>query len=450
MTSKCALPHIVLLVIDALRARHLGLYGYERPVSPVLDELGAEGVVFEAAFTQAPFTMASTASLYTGLYPSTHRTIYYDHVLPSEYETLPRVLKAGGYTTAAFVANPHINPKSGYARHFDFFDEGRPWWRRHSRLARRFSRHRWGEDAAWLTRAMTRHLTRQRAAPFFLFGFYIDTHAPYTQPLRRYRRLMSPATLTKIAAHQRQADFLKHPMSDDDIRTIVDMYDAEIRWVDRHVGRLVSTLKRRGVWERTLFIVTSDHGEGFDNRPWRGGHGQLYEKGTHVPLILHWPEMWSEGKRISHLVGLIDLLPTVAELVGRPLGAGQVHGHSLLPLLRGEGGVERSVIFSETAIARMARTLEWKYIDNRGGCDLGGRGKEKITRRSPEVEELYYLPEDPLEEHNLAAERPATLGRMRRQLAGFQASYVSDQHSQGHTEFDDEFLARLRGLGYID
>ncbi|MCK6527730.1 sulfatase [Myxococcota bacterium] len=390
--------NVVLIVVDTLRADHLGAWGYPHPTSPVLDRLAAEGVRFSRWFSNSPWTRPGMATLLTGLYPRTTGIFEekFDALSP-DLTTLAERLKARGYTTLGVTANPNVNAWFGFDQGFDAYgDCGVVWkWMPKDRGERAFRRGKTDmETADSLTdralQVVDRHRAALKAGPFFLQALYIDPHWPYVPP-----------------------DADREAVAGSDLAD----YDGEVRFADREVGRLLEGLRERGVMEDTLVVVTSDHGEGLKDHPsvpHSSTHGSiLYDSALHVPMILHHPAL-PRGKVVDDLVSSIDFVPTLLGLLGISVAEGELPGRSLAPLALGAGPVPGlpDRIFAETdwRVNRKVavRTGSHKYIRNddsrayQADGTFEGRTLADSERRLLTVvprEELYRVgggvPEDP-------------------------------------------------------
>lgn len=429
-------PNIILIVVDCLRARNVGCCGSQFADTPHLDALGAGGFVFRKAFAQIPHTQPSTASILTSLYPSVHGINTPANRFDPETIRAGEIFRAASYDTAAVVANPHINPQSGHLEGFDYFSDGRsPTQRANARLAH------WGEDSTVLNRRCFSWFQRERHPdkPFFLLLFYIDAHNPYTSlpnVLHRFlnRKLHYP-------------NFTRYQYTDLEIEQIEQLYRRRIRLVDSSIGKLVEFLSSQHVRDNTVLVVTADHGDGIDRRPEHWLHGGLYEKGVHVPLILSAPWLNQPPQVFDHLVASIDILPSLVDLVDLPAPE-QFQGRSFAPLLRGGVYEPREYTAGEYNHNRYVRTAEWKYINNTVGV-LGTDSRRDGGRHA--AEEVYAPDHDPDEHQDLVNEvRPEVLGYLRSVYQDFSLQLERQTFRAETYTVDEQVLARLRGLGYLE
>jgi arylsulfatase len=372
------LRNVLLITIDALRADHLGTYGYARATSPVMDSLAAVSVVFEQCFAQGNRTELSMGSLFTSLYPSLHGVrALGEHAqpLPGGIRTLSEMLREGGLETVGLMSNPNLKREWGLIRGFDRVEEYRYGYTELSsyRALARLGIVNAPDCIAGLpvprSSAVSddaiREMRRLRDRPFFLFVHFMDVHHPYIPPPEFQRIFQTP----QVSFEQPEALWARtwsvfnrlpssaNPLPPEDLTRIVDLYDGAIRSVDTEIGRLLMELRRLGLDEETMVILSSDHGDEFLE------HGDifhktpyLYDELTHVPLIVHWPQ-GGGGRtgRVSEIVRHIDLMPTLSEIFGLTAGA-SVQGTSLRPLLTDSGGWTPKLAFSQSYRCSGVRT----------------------------------------------------------------------------------------------
>jgi len=431
-------PNLLLVSIDTLRADHLGAYGYDLPTSPSIDaRLAGEGVTFTDVYSQSPKTTPSHMTLLTSLYPSVHGVELWQngkpaHVLNPAVHTLAEILKNAGYATAAFTGGAQVDPVRGFDQGFDLYTVSGQ-----QRRARRWlGRHRW-----------------QR---FFVFYHTYEVHDPYLPP-DEYIRLFDPDYRGRVldAIHRLRAEggmsvaawagisrrFWDSVDRSDprDVRFVERLYDAGIRRMDTETIRpLLDRLDQLGLARDTLVVFTSDHGEAF------GEHGQfqhddLYAGTLRVPLVLRWPGRLPAGLRIGSRVRLIDVMPTILELLGVSAPP-SLQGQSVTALLHdayGSPAAEGAV--SEYGDGRLYESLR------RGGLSYIVDGPE---------ERLFDLVRDPAERQNVLATRPEEAAAMRAALEGWRRNcraLVPLLGPRGGTIApSDETARRLRALGYME
>ena len=445
-------PNVVLVVIDTLRADHVGTYGYGRPTTPTLDAMAGAGVVFETAVSQAPWTAASVASLLTGLHPSVHGLtggIRWDgaptasgglpfvtqRALSPAVATLPRLLHAHGFHTAGFVSNVYLSAVFGFAQGFDLYRDERDDYAEDVMTHKRRGEVTIGQVHEWLA-------TGPRE-PFFLLVHLNDPHWPYDPPaafggewIAGYDGPLTPAQTGLLIESEGRPI---HGLTARDVAYLVGLYDGEIRHADHCLGLLQTELQAAHLTRPLLTVVTADHGEEFLEHG-SGSHGYtLYDEQIRVPLVLHWPDQL-RPQRIAQQVRSIDVLPTVLDLVGVPVPALGGQGRSLVPLLQGDVTAAPGDAFSEATL----RTPR-EAVRTAAGAKLV---------LEPARAQLFDLRTDPGEHHDVAASDAAVVATLRERLGTWRAANRVDQDRLGAglapaVVVDPATRARLRALGYL-
>lgn len=438
-------PNLVVIVLDALRADHLGLYGYARDTSPALDAFARDAVVFEQAISQSTFTKASIASLFTGRAPYEHGVYWGDRraagggltsdALAERETTLAEALRTRDYLTAAWVQNSHLRPHMGFAQGFvDYRDQQGD----AERIDRRF--------LAWLA-------TPARLERFFVYLHYIDLHDPY-RPEPPYDTVFGgPGTEAAYAGIDLDAwgAYLEGvrsgeiEVSEERVEAFRALYDGQIRHLDERVGRVFDELRERGLYDDSVIVVTSDHGDAFLEHGFISHSAAPYDELARVPLLIKLPESRHAGRRVERQVRLIDVAPTLLDLADAPRPR-RMSGCSLVPLLEGrpdEWANERP----ECSIA----PIEIAEIEGEPPT-LGLRAGGYKYIAGPAGEELYHLEDDPGEQRNLLDEEEFAAER---ELAAFRglAGRIAEQRARaeaGSVELDAQTIRELRGLGYIE
>ncbi len=416
------IQNVILVSIDTLRRDHVGVYGAERDVTPVLDALGAQGVVFDQAIAQAPWTLPSHASLLASEAPSALGLGPFANPgrLPESALTLAEVLRAHGFATAA-VTGGYVSRGLGFDQGFDSFREtpDSPYLSTAVKYAQE-----------WLDR-------RDPARPFFLFLHTFEVHQydppadqrrrwvrPYDGPMRAVENL--PAFLHDRASQARASEFTKA-----DWDYLRDLYDACVASVDFQIGRLLADLESRGLRGSTLVVLISDHGEEFGEHGGSGHGYTLYDECLRVPLILAHPSLPS--RRIADQVRLLDLAPTIADLAGVPVPESW-RGTSLVPLL---GGASLALpAFAEHAHSPMKAVRDGgaKYV-------VEAQGPRRL---------LFDLTRDPGEHADLSGADPEREARLCRELRAFVEANAAHERlrSVPETEPDPSQEEMLHRLGY--
>jgi arylsulfatase A-like enzyme len=409
---------LILISLDTLRADHLGLYGYRRDTSPFLDgSFGANGTVFERFTAAATTTGPSHMSIMTSLPPSQHGARSGLQRLSAPVPMLAEWLRKEGFVTAAFTENASLDRRRGFGRGFDVYVENKS-----SELfdpvggtiEQTFERAR-----GWLE--------RNRGLRSFVFLHTYQVHAPYTPP-PSYRLLFEGDAPDQ---HERNPEEL----------AALNNYDREIRYTDDELAKLFGWLGEQALLERTLVVVTSDHGEEFLEHGSIGHSSLPHEELVHVPLMLQGGGV-PRGRRVAALSSHIDLVPTLLELLGvEP--PGHVRGRSLVPLMADRPLVEgeRRAVFSETW------TLEPPYEPPGVSVRLGDDKLISFRTANGPGLRLYDLEADPGEQSNVARNAPHRVSALRKLLD----EYTSQPRRGGkEVELDSALEQKLRALGYLD
>jgi arylsulfatase A-like enzyme len=460
-------PNVVLILIDTLRADHLSSYGYERETSPRIDALAASGIRFENAYAQAAWTKPSVASLFTSRFVSevSGPDIYRE--VPEEFPTIAEMLRDVGYRTAAFVANPVVNPTMSFHRGFDYFYYGYLDFAQ-LQLHRYFlwldltqapqyslrSDYLNARGLQWLETA-----AQQRSTPFFAYFQYMDPHEPYVAQERFQRMFASadePVITTLPAPLPMRLPFDALPASavaEGDRRSRIAGYDACIRQNDHAVGVLVDALRENGLWENTVLILVADHGEEFFEHGGWGHSHSLYEEVIRVPLIIRLPGNAYAGQVVIDNAMLVDVMATIAGLTGTTPPEG-IQGRDLLTqpvetegTNEGDGGEAFAELFGQPGTLRAVIANRWKQI--------------RARRDDDERRLLFDLDADPSERRNLV---DGTSAGMTAAGTEFEALAVADSldvvaairlgdgeegEASNQTELDDAVRRQLEELGYI-
>ncbi len=432
--AAAARPNIVLITLDTVRAASLSLYGYERRTTPHLERLAARGVVFDHAYTTAPWTLPSHGTMFTGRWPH-ELSAGYTTVLDATHPTLAEYLGARGYRTAGFAANlGYCSHETGLGRGFQHYED---YARSPGQIAASSTLVRTIADNFRLRRLIQndQHLNRisaprmnQRAlawlsehrdAPFFMFLNYFDAHEPYLPP-PPYDRQFGPGR-----AHGRHSP-LNHwlwnrsvghsNMGEAERREEIDAYDGALAYLDGRVGELIDAFERLGVLDNTIVVITSDHGEEFgEHRVFDHGYS-LYRFSLHVPFIVIAPGRVPPSQRIATPVTLRDLAATIADLAGLA-GGSPFPGRSLQGLWAMGAALPArspqelvSPVLSE--VGASPGQPDW-FPSSKGPMSSIVIDGLRYIRNGDGSEELYDLAGDPEERHNLigdAASQPALAG----------------------------------------
>ncbi len=322
--------NVLLVSIDTLRADSLECYGYDRQTAPHLAGLAAQGALFEQAIATSDWTLPAHCSLFTGLYPSTHRVETQDDTLDEARGTLGQDLLARGYRTEGYVTNPFLDARFGYARGMQVWAHptvrtiepagtlagARAGFRTsHPRIR---ARDYWfDQTSAWVADRGIDFLRQSgHAAPFFLFLHFNDVHADYIPPAP-YDEMFDPGWNGDLVTEDYPRNAAIHAgMDSRDLAHVKALYDGEIRSVDEHLGRVLAALDALDLARDTLVMVTADHGEGFFEHGEKEHRKGLFRELVHVPWVVRYPGRVRAGQRVTSLASQADVAPTLLGLLG--------------------------------------------------------------------------------------------------------------------------------------
>lgn len=434
--ERPAYDNLVLVTVDTLRADHLGLYGYPRPTSPYLDALGGEGVVFWHAVAASSHTAPSHATMLTSLYPEQHRVLENGHHLDPAIPSLAGLLREEQIETAAYVS---VRFLAGLTPGFDTLD------------ARVADGDVFRTANLTVDRAVEWLRTRDRTRRFALWVHVYDPHQHVVttrmpEPWYRLMREDSARRGRELLYFVKQEQ--GYPR--DEISGSFDRYDAQIAFVDDQIRRLFAVVDEVAPASRTLRVITADHGEGLGNHGFEGHGRNLYQEQVRVPLILHGDPERLRHAVITELVRHVDLLPTLAELLGVSASPARLRleGVSLVPLLQDPSadlGIEPA--FSQRRPPDERRLgIGWEP-----GIKLAAQdGTFKYIRNPEPPHELYDLRTDPYELKNLIRQPLPEKERLERWLLDKHESLTRDHRTKSLSdEIDPELLEDLKALGYI-
>lgn len=393
--TAAAKPNIILITLDSTRADRMGFLGARNGLTPSLDGIARQGMVFTQAYGQAPGTVVSNATILTGAYPQTHRASEFGVPLSATLPYLPDLLHSSGYRTSAFVGSIQLDPRDGpfqgYDRGFDWYDadfhaaqkgEGR-----FQSIARR------GDE---VVAHAARWLSGNKIRPFFIWLQLQDAHAPYATS-----------------------------------------YDRAVAATDAAIGKLVTFLRSQSLYDDTLIVIASSHGESL------GAHGEdthgifLYDETIHVPLVLKLPKNMMAGKQIKNRARLLDIAPTLLAEAGMPVPA-QMQGQSLMRIAQASSQADQPA-YSRSELPQQGF-----------GCSVleSWRAGKYLYIRAPKPE-LYDLSSDPNASHNLAQSAKATLDTMAAQLQALDSHLGNTVGNAAGSGLTSSEMQKLASLGYV-
>lgn len=438
--------NVLLVVLDTTRADAVSATGEPGTITPTLDALAREGVVYERARSTSAWTVPSHGSLFTGRYPSRHGARHGSPALHPAQQTLAELLRRT-HDTGGFSENPHIRTDQGWAQGFGTYIDSWRWRDRVDTPPQTISM-----ALDWLDR-------RPGGRPFFLFVNLMDAHLPYAPPPEWAERFVPPGadpeTLTRlrgVGSPEQQAHLVgEAPIPERDFELLRGLYRAEVAWADYRVANLVTALRHRGTLDRTLVVVVADHGEQIGEHGLLGHQFALYESLLRVPLILRLPGLFEGGQRRDAPVQLVDVAPTVLEVVGVPRAEWpDMDGRSLIS---DAPGPDRRVVAEYAPpieeVERIARRFEGSDTALLSEAIRSVQvGTLKLIARSGGAVELYDLEDDPGETRDLAVTRPDDVARLAEGVA-----FGSEVATGGEAEaaaIDAQTREALRALGYVE
>jgi len=394
------IQNVILISIDTCRADHLGCYGYPRRITPNIDALAEESVVFENAMCSVPITLPSHTTMLTGTTPLYHGVHDNATYRVAEYNrTIAQILRERGYRTGAIVSGTVLDSAYGLARGFDSYQDNMGAGPAGSRPVSR--------PAGATTQLAVNWLDEHKDEKFFLFLHYFDPHFPYEPP----------------------------PPFSSLFRN--NLYAGEIAYTDSCIGVVIEKLKRLGLYDSTLLIITSDHGEMLGEHSEKTHSYFIYQSAIHVPLIFRLPGR-SRQLRISGNVGLIDIAPTICALVGIEIPS-VMQGRDLSDWLRkGRATQQKRYIYCESLVPTMYRCNPLLGV-------VSGRYKYIGTTRS----ELYNTAADPHEQKNLITAEPKRAQMMKKELSLLLDKLAYKKQASSRTSTTSQTLKQLGSLGYV-
>ena len=488
-----SVPNIVLITMDTVRADHLACYGYDRLTTPNVDQLAREGVLYKNAYSTTSWTLPSHASLFTGMYPSKHGAHFNSDFLnaversiqdPTDQPltwseqiikticklsdkntTLAEVLSQQGYRTAGIIGGPFCSSSYGIAQGFEYYNENffnynkdidfyflyqviELFYPLKDPMAQ-YGYSTFKRLASQLNEFAFQWLEKNSSKPFFLFINYFDAHRPYLppHPYDEYFNKISPNVILKYASGLDKSYFTTEnkfvnniinniqTLTPEEREFLVSRYDGGIRYLDHHLGLLFERLKALKVYDNTLIIVISDHGEAFGEHNLVDHNRTLYDELLRVPLIIKYPSAYKRSGVIEKQVSLVDIFPTILKTLNVPIPA-DIDGQPLPE--------SNHYIIAEWH-------MRW-FDGERYRRDLKAiyQGKEKLIWASNSLHELYDLEHDPGETINLIKTSPQRALSMEKTLKQWLGSFKPPAASDSKTNLNESDVEKLRSLGYVN
>jgi len=486
--AEASSPNILLVVLDTVRADRMSCYGYGRPVTPTIDRIASEGVLFKKCVSDSIWTIPSHASIFTGLYPTTHQVGYKNFSLSREFVTLAEALKDKGYQTAGFVANPVLSSRNHFSQGFDYYKSygnsridhtafnllGNVVWNRIGLLTmpppKRYPPHFPFQKGKRLVDDVNNwfRIEYRNKKPFFLFLNFMDAHFPYqpSEPFKSAFSTLDDDTTFYTRTVKSQGYFRAgYTVSDEDIRKMDELYTASISYIDSSISELVAGLRETDLFEDAAIIITSDHGEYF------GEHSPFYLRLFHnfgifnellsVPLIIRYPRLIDSGQVVEGQVQNVDIMPTLLHFAGIDSLACpyQIQGKDLLTLAE-EGGREYTFsVFIAPPAQRFLRKGQIKRVlatypgvrfdDWFKDYTALQNGQFKFVKDSLGKKALFDLTVDAGELEEVTEIYPEVAEKMEELLEQFEERLTDTAIQSLPAVTDPETIRNLREMGYI-
>ena len=462
-------PNILLISVDTLRPDHLHCYGYARDTSPNIDRLAAEGALFENVISSTSWTLPAHAALFTGLADTVHGCVDTDRRLEDSRHTLAERLRESGYATVGFFSGPYLHPVFGLSQGFDEYIDCTSY----PELSERVIERKGTVDGHQIETRAHSDITNPRVyqqvrdwldagppQPFFMFIHMWDVHFDFIPP-PPYDEMFDPDYQGSVTGER----FLFNAaintlMPKRDLEHVIALYDGEIAWTDMHIGKILDDLDSLGLRESTLVALVSDHGTEFFEHELKGHRQSLYDEVIRIPLIVRYPRRVPQGQRYSEQVRIIDVLPTLLELVGAGAPPDTM-GQSLVPLFEG-GKLKRdnlaiSELFCDSG--QLTPAGLWASKDPRFPIRHRLRSFRRPDRKliydlNRERTVVFDLLADPAEQAPLAdsgAPQMQSLLRDARWARTWLREFREALPTTGEaSEIPEAVLEKLRMLGYVD
>ncbi len=454
--------NLIVLSVDTLRYDHLHFAGYERETSPRLDEFARESIHFANTFAPRGQTWPALTSVMTGLYPISHGVRHNGEMLRKDIPSLAGILRSQGYETGAFLTNFGEAPNRGFQTKGSYQDKDKP-------------HHLWDDEAA--TQAINWLEERRDESPFFMWLHLVSPHADY-EPPEPYDTMFSTGYKGDVTGskedHMDAWVLGKKQPTQEEIDHIISLYDGEVAFSDAVIGRVIDEVKRMGLWENSVVVFLSDHGEELMDHKNYMYHGcSIYDAVLKVPFLLRLPEDHLGGTKFDGVVSLVDVLPTVLHVLDSPVPH-RVEGVNLIDVVENRSAPQEAVM-SEWARAQgnprlgedpgvikvpgkaakriyAIRTSQYKYIYNPANMSPKNHPFQKQKRPAKglpyELKELYDIKADPGETRNIASENREVSQQFEQQIKLW---IDGDAREPAKSDAPDDIAKEaLKALGYID
>ncbi|MFW6132150.1 MAG: sulfatase-like hydrolase/transferase [Candidatus Aminicenantaceae bacterium] len=437
--------NVILVSIDTLRADHLSCYGYQRKTTPHIDSLAADSALFLNTYATSPWTLPSHVSMLTSLFEINHQINQMDEKMDASFTTLADILREENFFCSAFTGGGFISSAYGFSNGFDSY----------SQITKGIYKK---NSAETIGESVVNWIDLNDDKNFFLFVHTYQTHNPYTCPEPYNSMFLSNDSKwheINILKHLGGKKGIFKPLSEEERRNIIDLYDAEIRYTDETlIHPMLKKLKELNLYDQTMIIITSDHGEEFyDHHGWEHGHS-LYDELLKVPLIIKFPNSRFSGKKVNSMVRLVDIMPTILQELKIEPSQMKWDGLSLFSVLKGKENDHRTFI-AEKGNNAIKSHIPQQLSMNSGKNKLILNKKftdqylEFFTVKPPlkKTIELYNLSHDPLETKNIADQKSEIANQIIRQIN--EMIHKTKKRKLTKPELNKKIENQLRDLGYI-
>jgi arylsulfatase A-like enzyme len=429
-------PNVLLICLDTLRADHLGVYGYPLATSPNIDALAKETVRFKHAIAASSWTLPSHASLFSGLDPDEHGAVYKEGVVPPSVDMLAELAHRHGYQTAAITENGFVSASHGFSQGFE-----------------RYVSEKKVDAEATFERARD-WLERKQEDPFFLFVHTYEIHAPYDPPAVYAEKFITSEDANAMRSFAPTYDHTVIDLNEEQRRHAIELYDGEIAYTDYLLGAFLQDFKARGLWENTLVILFSDHGEQLWDHGGYGHGNTLYEEVVHVPLLVKPAGVAAYAQEIDRPVSLTDIYATVADSMNWPIEQ-RANSYSFRSLV--EPGrtpaYERDYLASVVSIRQKYGAPVRRSDPQRRAYRADGWVFIRDFTDTPEPQ-LYDLDSDPREQHNLIDSEPDRAKTLRLLIDAYareaveSGKAIASKGAVPEIKISPEQQEMLNGIGY--
>lgn len=447
--------NVILVSLDTLRADHLGCYGYERNTSPAIDALAEDSALFLNTYSSSTWTLPAHVSLLTSLFNIEHQVYDTQDRLDSSITTLAEILRQNHYLCRAFTGGAYVSYHFGLSQGFDSYEQTFYGWN-----PKTSAENTYAAVADWIG--------KNKDKQFFFFVHTYQTHTPYACP-EPYATMFLEKPLwpqVDIIGHIGGDMGLFKKLPEQERLNIIGLYDGEIRYTDEKlIGPLIESLKQWNLYDRTMIIVLSDHGEEFyDHLSWEHGKA-IYDECLKVPLLIKFPGSKFRGLRVENIIRLVDVMPTVLEAVGLDAESLRLDGRSLFPVIKGKEKGDRIFLadilgfrvegFGQEVETPSDMPFPQKIAVNSGkgklilNRDISEEDRAFFNPPPPDLPrlEFYDLARDPLEKANIVSQKAALARRLVEELRKiYRKGHI---HKPGRVEIDKTLEEQLRALGYI-